>query len=106
MKGIAPLFLGIFTAFALSWVGLILIPNFQIGHLEPQVDEEGNDPYPAPKSGMADRGRQILKGRAIKGRRQRLNGESAAAHRAITSSNVPFFLAKRGWALIWQILAR
>ena len=59
MKGIAPLFLGIFAAFALSWVGLILIPNFQIGHLEPQVDEEGNDPYPAPKSGMADRGRQI-----------------------------------------------
>ena len=59
MKGIAPLFLGIFAALALSWVGLILVPNAQIGHLEPQVDEEGNDPYPAPKSGMADRGRRI-----------------------------------------------
>lgn len=59
MKGVAPLFVGILAAFALSWVGLILIPNYQIGHLEPQVDEEGNDPYPAPKSGMADRGRQI-----------------------------------------------
>jgi cbb3-type cytochrome oxidase cytochrome c subunit len=59
MKGIVPLFLGIFGTFALSWAGLILIPNYQIGHLDPQVDEEGNDPYPAPTSGMADRGRQI-----------------------------------------------
>lgn len=59
MKGIVPLFLGIFGTFAFSWAGLILIPNYQIGHLEPQVDEDGKDPYPAPKSGMADRGRQI-----------------------------------------------
>jgi cytochrome c oxidase cbb3-type subunit 2 len=59
MKGIVSLFLGIFGTFAFSWAGLILIPNYQIGHLDPQVDEEGNDPYPAPKSGMADRGRQI-----------------------------------------------
>lgn len=59
MKGIVPLFLGIFGTFAFSWAGLILIPNYQIGHLEPQMDEDGNDPYPAPKSGMADRGRRI-----------------------------------------------
>jgi cytochrome c oxidase cbb3-type subunit 2 len=59
MKGIVPLFLGIFGTFAFSWAGLILIPNYQIGHLDPQMDEEGNDPYPAPKSGMADRGRRI-----------------------------------------------
>jgi cbb3-type cytochrome oxidase cytochrome c subunit len=59
MKGIAPLFLGIFGTFAFSWAGLILIPNYQIGHLDPQMDEDGNDPYPAPKSGMADRGRRI-----------------------------------------------
>jgi cbb3-type cytochrome oxidase cytochrome c subunit len=59
MKGITSLFLGIFGTFAFSWAGLILIPNYQIGHLDPQVDEDGNDPYPAPKSGMADRGRRI-----------------------------------------------
>ena len=59
MKGIAALFLGIFGTFAFSWAGLVLIPNYQIGHLDPQMDEDGNDPYPAPKSGMADRGRQI-----------------------------------------------
>lgn len=59
MKGIVPLFLGIFGTLAFSWAGLILIPNYQIGHLDPQVDEDGKDPYPAPKSGMADRGRRI-----------------------------------------------
>ena len=59
MKGLAPLFLGIFGTFAFSWAGLILIPNYQIGSLNPQTDEDGNDPYPAPKSGMAERGRQI-----------------------------------------------
>lgn len=59
MKGIAALFLGIFGTFAFSWVGLMLIPNYQIGHLDPQSDEEGTDIYPVPKSGMAERGRQI-----------------------------------------------
>src|SRR5437773_1721360 len=59
MKGFVPLVLGIFGTFAFSWVGLILIPDLQIGHLDPQMDEEGTDVYPAPKSGMADRGRRI-----------------------------------------------
>ena len=59
MKGIAALFLGIFGTFAFSWVGLLLIPNYQIGHLDPQSDEEGTDIFPLPKSGMAERGRQI-----------------------------------------------
>ena len=59
MKGIAPLFLGIFGTFAFSWAGLVAIPNAQIGHLDPQVDEEGSDPYPAPKSGLAERGRRV-----------------------------------------------
>jgi cbb3-type cytochrome oxidase cytochrome c subunit len=59
MKGVVALFLGIFGTFALSWAGLILIPNYQIGHFDPQVDEDGNDPYPAPKSGMAERGRKV-----------------------------------------------
>ena len=59
MKGFVPLVLGIFGTFAFSWMGLILIPNLQIGHLDPQMDEEGTDVYPAPKSGMADRGGKI-----------------------------------------------
>ena len=59
MKGFLPLILGVFGTFAFSWLGLTVIPNAQIGHLDPQMDEDGNDAYPAPRSGMAERGRQI-----------------------------------------------
>src|ERR1043166_7405661 len=59
MKGLATLILGIFGTFSFSWIGLILVPNYQIGHLNPQMDEEGTDVYPAPRSGMAERGRRV-----------------------------------------------
>ncbi|HET9418765.1 MAG TPA: cbb3-type cytochrome c oxidase subunit II, partial [Chthoniobacterales bacterium] len=59
MKGLASLILGIFGTFSFSWLGLILVPNYQIGHLNPQMDEEGTDVYPTPKSGMAERGRRV-----------------------------------------------
>ena len=59
MKGLAPLFLGIFGTLAFSWVGLTVIPNWQIGHLNPQSDEEGTDIYPMPQSGMVARGGHV-----------------------------------------------
>jgi cbb3-type cytochrome oxidase cytochrome c subunit len=59
MKGLAPLVLGIFGTFAFSWVGLIVIPNWQIGHLNPQSDDEGTDIYPMPQSGMVERGARV-----------------------------------------------
>src|SRR4029450_7208282 len=59
MKGLAPLFLGIFGTFAFSWVGLTVIPNWQIGHLNPQSDEEGTDVYPMPQSGMVQQGARV-----------------------------------------------
>ena len=59
MKGLAPLFLGIFGTFAFSWVGLTVIPTWQIGYLNPQSDEEGTDIYPQPQSGMFERGARI-----------------------------------------------
>jgi cbb3-type cytochrome oxidase cytochrome c subunit len=59
MKGLAPLFFGIFGTFAFSWVGLTVIPNWQIGHLNPQSDEEGTDIYPMPQSGMVTRGARV-----------------------------------------------
>jgi cbb3-type cytochrome oxidase cytochrome c subunit len=59
MKGLAPLFLGIFGTFAFSWVGLTVIPNWQIGHLNPESDEEGTDIYPQPQSGMFQRGEHV-----------------------------------------------
>jgi cbb3-type cytochrome oxidase cytochrome c subunit len=59
MKGLAPLFLGIFGTFAFSWIGLTVIPNWQIGHLNPESDEEGTDIYPQPQSGMFERGARV-----------------------------------------------
>lgn len=59
MKGLAPLFLGIFGTFAFSWLGLTVIPTWQIGHLNPQSDEEGTDIYPQPPSGMFERGAHV-----------------------------------------------
>ncbi len=59
MKGLLPLFLGVFGTFTFSWVGLTVIPNLQIGSLNPQMDEEGTDIYPMPPSGMVAHGRQV-----------------------------------------------
>lgn len=59
MKGLAPLFLGIFGTFAFSWIGLTVIPTWQIGHLNPESDEEGTDIYPRPQSGMFTRGERV-----------------------------------------------
>src|SRR4029434_11321712 len=59
MKGLAPLFLGIFGTFAFSWVGLTIIPHWQMGHLNPQSDEDGTDTYPMPQSGMFARGARV-----------------------------------------------
>jgi cytochrome c oxidase cbb3-type subunit II len=59
MKGLIPLFVGLFGTFTFSWVGLTVIPNLQIGALNPQSDEEGTDIYPVPQSGMVERGRRL-----------------------------------------------
>ena len=59
MKGLFPLFIGLFGTFTFSWLGLTVIPNMQIGHLSPQSDEEGTDIYPMPQSGMVERGRRV-----------------------------------------------
>jgi cbb3-type cytochrome oxidase cytochrome c subunit len=59
MKGLQPLFFGIFGIFAFSWLGMTVVPNLQIGSLNPQTDEDGGDVYPAPPSGMALRGAQV-----------------------------------------------
>jgi cbb3-type cytochrome oxidase cytochrome c subunit len=59
MKGLQPLFLGIFGIFAFSWLGMTVVPNLQIGGLNPQTDEDGGDAYPVPPSGMVVRGARV-----------------------------------------------
>lgn len=47
------LFAGIFGSFAVSCFALVLVPQMQLGGLQPQVDEENNDVYPVrnPRQG-------------------------------------------------------
>jgi cytochrome c oxidase cbb3-type subunit 2 len=59
MKPSPALFAGIFAAFALSWFGLTVIPQGQIGNLQPEVNEEAGTVYPIQPSGLAERGRQV-----------------------------------------------
>jgi cbb3-type cytochrome oxidase cytochrome c subunit len=59
MKGLQPLFLGIFGIFAFSWLGMTVVPNLQIGSLKPQTDEDGGDAYHKPPSGMVVRGARV-----------------------------------------------
>src|SRR5215813_9419211 len=103
MKGLAPLFLGIFGTFAFSWVGLTVIPNWQIGHLNPQSDEEGTDIYPMPQSGMVQQGARVYAANGCiychseqvradyAGAISSENGGTAGARRAITFLNDLFF---------------
>jgi len=51
--------LAIFGTFTLGWIGIVMIPESQIGHLTPQVDEEGGDVYPVNISGVLDQGRRV-----------------------------------------------
>src|SRR5437899_6342161 len=36
-----------------------MIPNWRIGHLDPQMEEDGTDVYPQPQSGMVERGARV-----------------------------------------------
>jgi len=40
-------------------MGLTVLPNWQIGHINPESDETGTDNYPQPQSGMFQRGERV-----------------------------------------------
>lgn len=59
MKPTPLLFAGIFASFAAAWLGLIVSADTQIGHLQPQVDEESGSAYPVNTGGLVEQGRQV-----------------------------------------------
>ncbi len=59
MKNGLTLFLGIFTALVLSWVGLLLTAQNQIGGLSQFKDPADDQLYPQPLSGLANQGRLV-----------------------------------------------
>ncbi|MEA3188836.1 MAG: cytochrome c oxidase cbb3-type subunit [Chthoniobacter sp.] len=59
MKEFPTIFGGIFAAFAFSFIGMAMVPQFQLGNVEPLVDEEAGDIYPIHAGGQAEQGRQV-----------------------------------------------
>jgi cytochrome c oxidase cbb3-type subunit 2 len=59
MKQFPGIFGGIFATFALSFIGLAMVPQIQIGNTEPFVDEDAGEVYPINAGGQAQQGRQV-----------------------------------------------
>lgn len=59
MKNGPLFFLGLFAALALSWAGIVLGSNAQLGSLKPHFDENENKAFPERASGLAARGQWV-----------------------------------------------
>jgi cytochrome c oxidase cbb3-type subunit II len=59
MNRLTTLFIGFFLTFLTAWVGLVIVPYFQFGQLEPQVDPDTGDQFPVLRTGLAQRGMQV-----------------------------------------------
>ena len=55
------IFLGVLATMALSWSGMILTPQLQIGQQAPVVQEELGDIYPKDRSGLAHQGAEVYR---------------------------------------------
>lgn len=55
------LFLGTFLALSISWFGMILVPQMQIGGLNPSVAADLGNRFPSPRPGDAQAGLQVYR---------------------------------------------
>ena len=55
------IFLGIFFTMSLSWLGLVLAPNLQIGGQQPEPNEKTGQLYPQARSGIAHQGAEVYR---------------------------------------------
>jgi cytochrome c oxidase cbb3-type subunit 2 len=54
-------FIGVLGTFALAWIGVVAVPQAQLGKLQPQIDEDNtSDVYPINVGGVADQGRRVF----------------------------------------------
>ena len=61
MKNNVLFFLGLFAALAISWGGIVLGSNAQLGHLAPFYDDNDGTSYPAWMPGVAAQGQQVYR---------------------------------------------
>ncbi len=59
MKSSFGFFLGLFAALALSWAGVVMWPNYQLGRLAPLFDEEEGRAFPLRVTGLAVQGELV-----------------------------------------------
>jgi cytochrome c oxidase cbb3-type subunit 2 len=52
-------FVGLFSALLLSWAGIVLGSNAQLGHLAPHFDENESKAFPQRRSGVAAQGAKV-----------------------------------------------
>ncbi len=55
------IFLGIFFTMSLSWLGLVLGPQLQLGNQNPEPNEKTGQLYPQHRAGLASQGAQIYR---------------------------------------------
>lgn len=55
------IFLGIFFTMSLSWLGLVLGPQLQLGNQAPEPNEKTGQLYPHARSGLAVQGAQVYR---------------------------------------------
>jgi cbb3-type cytochrome oxidase cytochrome c subunit len=61
MKYGALVFLGLLFALALSWLGMVAVPQLQLGGAQPTNAPPANVLYPTPPPGMANLGREVYR---------------------------------------------
>jgi cytochrome c oxidase cbb3-type subunit 2 len=55
------IFLGIYLAMALSWLGMVFLPQTQLGRLQETTVPPAGARYPTPRSGPAQEGRAVYR---------------------------------------------
>lgn len=53
-------FVGLFAALVVSWAGVVLWPNYQLGRLAPLFDENESKAFPLRASGLAAQGEKVF----------------------------------------------
>ena len=55
------IFLGIFFTMSLSWLGLVLGPNLQLGSEQPLLNDKAGGLFPQARSGLAQQGAEVYR---------------------------------------------
>jgi len=55
------IFLGVYLAMALSWLGMVFVPEMQLGRMQETTVPPAGARYPAPRNGLAQEGRDVYR---------------------------------------------